>query len=127
MPITAGYLGYVLDQMSGLSEVVAKRTFGGVGLYFGDAIFALIEGEAVYLHVDELTRPEFVAQGMPQFSPTQTKPDKITSNFYQVPEDVLGDAAQLTVWARRAVRAALAGSRKRRPRRSTPSSKPRAG
>jgi DNA transformation protein len=126
MPITAGYLGYVLDQLSGLSEVVAKRTFGGVGLYFGDAIFALIEGDAVYLQADELSRPEFVARGMPQFSPTQTKPDIITSNFYRVPDDVLGDAGQLTVWARRAVRAALAESRKRRPRRSTPNPKPRA-
>lgn len=112
MPITAGYLGYVLDQLSGLSEVVAKRTFGGVGLYFGNAIFALIEGEAVYLHVDELSRPEFVARGMRQYSPQQT-------NYYQVPDDVLGDPGQVTVWARRAVRSALAESRKRRPRRTT--------
>ena len=121
MPITAGYLGYVLDQLSGLSEVVAKRTFGGVGLYFGNAIFALIEGEGVYLHVDELSRPEFVARGMPSFAqlPQQTKPDMDTSNYYRVPDDVLGDPGQLTVWARRAVRAALAESRKRRPRRTT--------
>jgi DNA transformation protein and related proteins len=123
MGITAGYLGYVLDQLSGLSEVVAKRTPGGVGLYFGDAIFALIEGDAVYLHVDELSRPEFVACGMPQLSPHQTEPAMLASNYYQVPEDVLGDAGQLTVWARRAVRAAMAERRKRRPRRSTPSPK----
>jgi DNA transformation protein len=127
MPIAAGYLGYVLDQLSGLSEVIAKRACGGVGLYFGEAIFALIEGDGVYLHVDEFSRPEFVAREMPQFLPTQTKPDIITSNFYRVPDDVLGDAAQLTVWARRAVRAALAESRKRRPRRTTPHAKPRAG
>lgn len=126
MGIKAGYLGYVLDQLSGLSEVVAKRTSGGVGLYTGDAIFALIEGEAVYLHVDELSRPEFVACGMPQLPQQQTATDMITTNYYQVPDDVLGDASQLTVWARRAVRAALAERKKRRSRRSTPQPKPRA-
>ena len=111
MPIDAGYLGYVLDQLSGLSEVVPKRTEGGVGLCFGGACFALID-DALYLHVDELSRPEFVARDM--------QPLAANPSFYRVPDDVLRDVQQLTLWARRAVRAALAESRKRRPRRWTP-------
>lgn len=111
MPIDAGYLGYVLDQLSGLSEVVPKRTEAGVGLCFGGACFAVID-DALYLHADELSRAEFVARGM---SALESNP-----LFYRVPDDVLRDVAQLTLWARRAVRAALAESRKRRPRRWTP-------
>ncbi|HKP58789.1 MAG TPA: TfoX/Sxy family protein [Polyangiales bacterium] len=102
MAVTSSYLTYVLDQLSGLGEVVAKRMFGGIGLYSGGAFFGLIDDDIVYLRVDDASRPEFVARGMPAFRPVRSKPELVSVSYYQVPGEVLEDAEQLVGWARHA-------------------------
>jgi DNA transformation protein len=104
--VTPSYREYIVDQLSGLGEVVVKRMFGGLGLYFGGAFFGLVDDDTTYLRVDDATRPEFIVRGMDPFRPVRSQPEKVSLNYYQVPGDVLEDGDELVVWARRAIKAA---------------------
>jgi DNA transformation protein len=94
------FLDFVLDQLSGLRGVTARRMFGGVGLYCGDDFFALIGDGRLYLCTDETTRERYGARGMHAF---EYAPGKVLRSYYEIPTDVLEDDAELCAWAREAV------------------------
>jgi DNA transformation protein len=99
---------FVLDQLTGLGEVTAKKMFGGIGLYCGDVFFGIIARDQLYLKVDDRTRPAYERAGMQPFKPYPGRPT--TMKYYAVPVGVLESAMELIEWARDAV-AAAAGSR----------------
>jgi DNA transformation protein len=126
--VTPSYREYIVDQLSGLGEVVVKRMFGGLGLYSEGAFFGLVDDDTVYLRVDDTTRPEFVARGMEAFRPVRSQPEKVSLNYYQLPANVLEDGDELVVWARRAIKAAkspTAGAAKRK--KAGPAKRKKAG
>ena len=101
MPVSEGYLTFVFDQLRPtLPGVRARRMFGGVGLYADELFFALIDDDTLYFKVDDVTREEFTARGMPQFHPM---PDMASMNYYQLPEEVLEEPEPLRAWTERAV------------------------
>ena len=118
MAVTPSYLGWVVEQLSGLGAVTPKRMFGGIGLYYDDWFFGLIDDDVVFFGVDEDSRNEYVGRGMPPFQPVASKPQMISKNYYQVPGEVLDDADELVVWARRALEATRAKAVAKRARKS---------
>jgi DNA transformation protein len=106
MAVSESYRDYVADQLVGIRDLVIKRMFGGVGLWAGGAMFGVIDDDTVFLRVDDTTRPEFVARDMPAFRPLKRDPKKVSENYYQLPGEVLEDADELLVWAKRAIDAA---------------------
>jgi DNA transformation protein len=121
MPVTPSYLTYVIDQLAGVGPVVAKRMFGGIGLYQAGAFFGLIDEDVVYLRVNDASRPEFVKRGMQPLRPVRSKPSMTTLNYYQLPDDVLDDPDQLRDWAQRAVKVAASAPPRRRGARASKS------
>lgn len=75
--------------------------FGGVGIYSGEAFFALIADDTLYFKVDDMTRPEFEARGMRPFRPFGDGGG--TMQHYQLPEDLLEDPDALRPCAEKAV------------------------
>jgi DNA transformation protein len=118
MAVSPDFLTYVLDQLTGLGGVRAKRMFGGVGLYAGDRFFGLIDDNALYFKVDDATRDDFLARGMGPFRPYKDRPE-YSMSYYQVPADVLEDTEALVAWAARSVRIAAVKppGHKRKPQR----------
>ena len=116
MPVSAGYQTFVLDQLRRVFATVrARRMFGGVGLYADDLFFAVLDDDALYFKVDETTRPEFEARGMPPFRPIE---GVATIQYFQVPEEVLEDPEALRRWAEQALAVArLKKKTKGRPTR----------
>jgi DNA transformation protein len=104
MAVSQAFTEYVLDQLGGAWEVVAKRMFGGVGLYLEGLFCALIADDVLYLKVDEHNRADFEARGMEPFRPTPHRPTVMS--YYAVPADVLEDPELLAAWAGRAREAA---------------------
>ena len=116
MAVSEGDLAFVLDQLAGLGDLRARRMFGGVGLYAGDAFFGLIDDGVLYLKVDDATRARYTRRRLKPFTP-----DGMPSmSYYPVPASILEDAATLVIWAREAVgvaeRAAARPSRRRSAR-----------
>jgi DNA transformation protein len=94
------FLDFVLDQLSALRRVTARRMFGGVGLYCSETFFALIDEGRLYFCTDETTRRRFKARGM---GPFEYAPGKVLRSYYEIPVDVLEDDATLCEWAREAI------------------------
>ncbi|HET9958793.1 MAG TPA: TfoX/Sxy family protein [Polyangiaceae bacterium] len=115
MAVTPSYLSYVLDQFSGAGEVVSRRMFGGVGLYRDGVFFGAVDDDAVYMRVDEATRPEYERRGMPMLRPLKSKPDLVMQAYFQLPPEILDDREVLHEWLERAVRAAVAAAKPKRP------------
>ena len=106
MAASREYLQYILEQLANLSHVSSRRMFGGFGLYSGSQFFALVFGDILYFKVGDATRADYESRGMRRFQPYKDKP-LLSMSYYEVPADVLEDADELVVWARRAVEAAL--------------------
>ena len=120
MPVNEQYLDYVVDQLSCVGPIAAKRMFGGVGLYFDGFFFGLIAGDALFFKVDDENRGAYQAAGARPFQPYGD--ESYSMSYFEVPVDVLEDVDQLRAWARDAVAAAKRKAEQRKPRR-----KPRKG
>ena len=102
MAVSPGYQAFVLDQLRRvLPGIRAKRMFGGVGLYADELFFALIDDDALYLKVDDVTRPDFERRGLAPFQPFGE--GSAPMQYYQLPEDLLEDPEALRPWADGAV------------------------
>lgn len=98
MSVTDSYVEYVKDQLGQIVDVTSRKMFGGAGIYTGGAMFALISSDDVlHLKVDDSNRGDYENAGMTQFKPMP---------YWQLPDDVLEDFEELTLWANKAIDAA---------------------
>ena len=110
MAVSREWEAFVLEQLSGLGRVRAKRMFGGIGLYLDETFFGLVFGTAgdVYFKADDTNRPAYEAAGSGPFRPFADKP--FTMSFWRVPAEVLDDPDEMASWGRDAVAAARRGA-----------------
>ena len=115
MSVSNGYRTYIVDQLAAVPALSTRRMFGGLGLYSSDWFFALIDDDVLFFKVDDANREDYVSRGMKAFMPI---PDKASMGYFQVPEDVIEEAEELTRWARRSVEVAQrAGLRKQKKKK----------
>ena len=117
MSVSADYLTYVTDQLSGFARVTIRRMFGGAGLYADDVFFALIDDDILYFKVDDTTRAEYLVRGSAPFRPYADDPT-YSMSYFAVPPEVLEDAEDVQRWARAAVEVARAAALKKKRKRS---------
>ncbi|HSE28005.1 MAG TPA: TfoX/Sxy family protein [Gemmatimonadales bacterium] len=113
MSVSPGFRDLVLEQLGRVAPAVTGRAmFGGVGIYSDGRIFALVDDDILYLKADDLTRPDFEAEGMGPFRPFG--PDGEVMQYWRLPDGVLEDTELLAPWVEKAV--AVAGRARRRRR-----------
>jgi len=101
LSVTDGFKSFVLAQLEELGDVTARSMFGGVGLYHRGVFFALIARDTLYLKVGDANRADYARV---KAKPFQPYPDRAaTMKYYAVPVGVLESAAELAVWARKAI------------------------
>jgi DNA transformation protein and related proteins len=120
MPVSDGFVAFVLEQLDAVGPITPKRMFGGVGLYAGDLFFALLSGDVLYLKADDSTRGHFEAAGGRPFQPYPDRPERGTMQYYSVPVSVLEDGDELIAWAKASVAIARAQRASPPPRRAVP-------
>jgi DNA transformation protein len=94
----ASFVEYVRDQLRTIPGCSFRGMFGGHGIYWSRAFFGIIADGRLYFKTDDASRPDFAQRGMEPFRPG---PRTTLKSFYEVPIDVLEDAALLAEWARR--------------------------
>ncbi|HEX3644638.1 MAG TPA: TfoX/Sxy family protein [Vicinamibacterales bacterium] len=126
MPVTDGFVAFVLEQLDSLGPITPTRMFGGVGLYAGDLFFALVSRDVLYLKGDDETRAPREAAGARPFQPFPDRPRGTGKmQYYSVPAAILEDGDALIAWAKEAVSIAQA-QRTRTPKRKASAPKRRA-
>jgi DNA transformation protein len=107
---------FVLDQLARVSQLRSKRMFGGVGLYSGERFFALIAADELFFKVDDSNRAAYEAAGSEPFRPLADPKRPVSMSYWRVPIEVLEDPAELTEWARAAIRVATNAALARKTR-----------
>ena len=110
--MSAGFVPHVLELLSGLGRLEAKKMFGGYGVYCDGHFIAIVLDATLYLKTDAQSRPRFVRARLPQFEYSR-KGKRAALNFYRAPADALESPELAREWAREALGAAL-----RAPKRS---------
>ncbi len=107
MAVSEEYQEYILERLACFGPVVARKMFGGLGLYLDSVFFALASENVLYFKVDESNRANYEEAGMEPFRPYADKP--YSMSYYEVPPDVLEDDDTLREWAAKAFDAAVRG------------------
>ncbi len=97
---------FLIDLFSDFGPVTIRRMFSGFGISVDGTNFALALRGGLYLRADEQSIPRFEAEGKKPFQ-YQTKSKTITvGSYWQLPERLYDDPAELSDWARAALAAA---------------------
>ena len=97
---------FLIDLFSDFGPVTIRRMFSGFGISVDGTNFALALRGGLYLRADEQSIPRFEAEGKKPFQ-YQTKSRTITlGSYWQLPERLYDDPAELSDWARAALAAA---------------------
>ena len=105
MAASQGFVAFVCDQLSPWGGVLARRMFGGQGLFRDGTMFALVHDDTLYFRTDEANVADFRAAGMAPFS-YRRDGRKVALGYHAVPPDILDEADRLAAWAERAYAAA---------------------
>jgi len=104
MTISNHFLLHAVESMSQVAPISYRRIFNGYGIYHQGVQFAIIVNDRLYFRADELSRDLYLAKRMTAFLPASITSGE--SNFFQLPEHVLSQPAELIFWIRIAVEAA---------------------
>jgi DNA transformation protein len=109
MAVSKASIDFAVDLLSGLGEVSARRMFGGVGLYAGGVMFALIDDETVFLKTDAKLKADMVAEGSVAWIYTSAKEEwPQETRYWSLPDSATDDPEEAVRWARRSLAAAQA-------------------
>lgn len=108
------FVAYVVELMQPVGPVIAKRMFGGYGIFLNGLMFAIVVDGYLYFKADKSNENDFIGKGLQMF--TYTKKDKeMRISYYQAPEETLEDMEEMYNWARKAYMTAVkAASTKRK-------------
>lgn len=107
MTVSNRFLLHAVERMSLVVPVSFRRIFNGYGIYHHAVQFAIVINDRLYFRADDHSRPLYTAKHMSPFLPTALSAGE--SNFFQLPDDVLNQPAELIFWMRIAVEAAQGG------------------
>lgn len=100
------FIDHLLDLMTDLGAVQARRMFGGHGIYRGSKMFGLVSGDVLYLKVDDGNRADFEEQDLEPFT-YQGKHKPMQMSYCRAPDDALENREVMLIWARKAYEAAV--------------------
>ena len=101
------FVRHVCEHLAPLGRVSTRSMFGGWGLTIDHQFCAIVHRDTLYLRVDDRTRPDFEAKGCGPFKPFTNKATVLS--YHEAPAEVFEDAAEMLVWGRKAIDAALRG------------------
>jgi DNA transformation protein len=117
MAFSAEFRQHIEETLSEVMPIRTKAMFGGVGIYCEDLIFALIAEDKLYFKVSDLNRSDYEAAGMGPFYPYDSP---TPMGYWEVPQSVLTNKKELTVWIDKAVEVAVQA---KRPKKKGPTRK----
>jgi DNA transformation protein and related proteins len=107
---------FLIDLFADFGPVTIRRMFSGYGVSADGTNFALALRAGLYFRADEVTIPQYEAEGSKPFQ-YQTRAKTVTVNSYwQLPARLFDDTEELSEWARAALAAAQRAALKKRPK-----------
>ncbi|MEO1642308.1 MAG: TfoX/Sxy family protein [Pseudomonadota bacterium] len=103
---------YVEDLFGRLGRIRIRKMFGGAGVYAGEDMFALLDGDQIYIKADDDLRADLEEHGSQPFEWTNPSTGKtIQMSYVSLPETAMDDPEEANEWGEKALRAAIAARR----------------
>ena len=110
---------FLADLFADFGPVSLRRMFSGFGISADGTNFALALRAGLYFRADQVTIPQFEAEGSRPFQYQQRRSGKVitVNSYWELPARLFDDSEELTEWARAALAAAQRAAI-RKPKRS---------
>lgn len=96
----SAFVDSLLDLLTPLGEVSARKMFGGYGVYKESIMFGLVSQNRFYIRTDDETKDRFIDQGCEPFVFCLDKAgNPVVSKYYEPPEMAFSNAQRMKPWA----------------------------
>lgn len=94
---------HVRDLFAGVGAVEVRRMFGGAGVYLGDACFALLIDDGIWMRADEALGRDYADAGSEQWIYEGRQRAPVAMPYWRLPDEALDDPEEAAAWARRSL------------------------
>jgi DNA transformation protein len=115
---------FLIDLFADFGPVTIRPMFSGFGISVDGVNFAMALRAGLYFRADEVTIPQFEAEGSKPFQYQTRAKTVMVNSYWQLPARLFDDTEELSQWARAALGAAQRAALKKRPKRRKPAKVP---
>jgi DNA transformation protein and related proteins len=110
---------FLIDLFADFGPVTIRPMFSGFGISVDSVNFALALRAGLYFRADDVTIPQFEAEGSKPFQYQTRARTVVVNSYWQLPARLFDDTEELSEWARAALAAAKRAAAKKRPKGRT--------
>ncbi len=114
---------FLTDLFADFGPVTIRKMFSGYGISADGINFALSLRAGLFLRADEVTIPDFEAEGSKPFQYSTRAKTVVVNSYWELPARLFDDSAELAQWARAALAAAQRAKVKTRPKKKAAAKK----
>src|SRR6201995_1204351 len=107
---------FLIDLFSDFGPVTIRPMFSGFGISVDGVNFAMALRAGLYFRADEITVPQFEAEGSKPFQYQTRAKSVVVNSYWQLPARLFDDTEELSQWARAALAAARRAAAKKWPK-----------
>ncbi len=111
---------FLIDLFSDFGPVTIRPMFSGFGISVDGVNFAMALRAGLYFRADDVTIPQFEAEGSKPFQYQTRARTVVVHSYWQLPARLFDDTEELSQWARAALAAAQRAAVKKRPKARKP-------
>lgn len=105
---------FLIDLFTDFGPVTIRKMFSGFGISVDGINFALALRSGLYFRADDVTIPQFEAEGSAPFQYQARNKTVTVGSYWQLPARLFDDSEELAQWARGALAAAQRAALKKR-------------
>ena len=107
---------FLIDLFADFGPVTIRKMFSGYGISADGTNFALSLRAGFYFRADEVTIPDYEAEGSRPFQYSTRAKTVTVNSYWQLPARLFDDSEELAEWARAALAAAQRAALRKRPK-----------
>jgi DNA transformation protein len=112
---------FLIDLFADFGPVAIRKMFSGYGISADGINFALALRAGLFFRADEVTIPDFEAEGSKPFQYSTRAKTVLVNSYWELPARLFDDSEELAQWARAALAAAQRAKVKKGPRKKAAS------
>jgi len=114
---------FLIDLFADFGPVTIRKMFSGHGISVDGVNFALALRAGLFFRADEVTIPDFEAEGSKPFQYSTRAKTVLVNSYWELPARLFDDSEELAQWARAALAAAQRARVKKRPKKKAAAKK----
>ncbi|MGL9617860.1 TfoX/Sxy family protein [Bradyrhizobium sp. U531] len=107
---------FLIDLFADFGPVTIRKMFSGHGISVEGVNFALALRAGLFFRVDDVTIPDFEAEGSKPFQYSTRAKTVVVNSYWELPARLFDDSEDFVRWARAALAAAQRAKVKTRPK-----------